>query len=191
MPAELLNADSEIRRQCSAEVDAGEVISDEPYNAIAVLARILVDRTSPLPSPAFFAALERCLVTADSAHRNLLIVGLIEDVQNALLNTGRDLESWEPHLGPDSLRAWSAVAIQQSAITFYGPLPNLIGRSTDPRRRSRCESGARDDSGPRSTKPRCQDQRRPGSRDGASDAVQMASREVDGPMGSGPLDHPT
>jgi len=83
-----------------------------PYSVLASLALHLVDLSDAGPFalfPAVFGALERWLARGDAAIRNVLIVGLIEDLQNISLNRGIALDSWEEWLGTRSRDAWDVV----------------------------------------------------------------------------------
>jgi hypothetical protein len=115
VPVGLVESHPEIQARWEALVQSGDVLDGEPYNAMSVLARVVVELqlTAP-PAAAFLAALERSLQAADSALRNLLIVGLIEDIQNGLLKDGVDLTDWERELGPSTRVAWAAVAAMWS-----------------------------------------------------------------------------
>lgn len=82
---------------------------DLPYVALGHLAArlIAVDRAHPGTDFApFFQEVERLIVGGDSAMRNLLIVGFLEELQNV---APRYVERWEPLLGPSSREAWSAL----------------------------------------------------------------------------------
>jgi hypothetical protein len=93
-------------RQASA---AGEVAVDEPYSQMALLARIVVDVKDQSDMEAFFESLESRLGAADGSTRSLLVVGLIEDIQNAILNRGLSMEEWRPLLGRETATAWEMV----------------------------------------------------------------------------------
>jgi len=90
---------------------------DEPdrgnFNDAAVIAHHLVDgfergETSELP--AAFALLERCLTEGDGQVRNLVMVGVIEDVQNVSSHRPFGSDVFLGWLGPESRAAWDEVA---------------------------------------------------------------------------------
>jgi hypothetical protein len=57
----------------------------------------------------FFAELERLLAAPTPEIRELLVVGLIEDVQNVSLNSGVALQRWQPWLGPVTRLGWDVI----------------------------------------------------------------------------------
>jgi hypothetical protein len=59
--------------------------------------------------PAFFQAVERCLHDGDERAVQLVVVGLLEDLQNGSITALEDHSVWFPFLGPNSRRAWQAV----------------------------------------------------------------------------------
>jgi hypothetical protein len=69
-----------------------------------------------------FAAIEQCLLDGDNATIELVMVGLLEDLQNANITEVPDFSLWEPNLGPVSQRAWTAVA------EFWAGDTTAIGR---------------------------------------------------------------
>ena len=78
---------------------------------MGVLARVLCDRSTE-PGADFadvFAAIEGEISAADGPARNLLIVGLLEDLQNMSLNQGRALDRWVHWMGPATLAGWEMV----------------------------------------------------------------------------------
>jgi hypothetical protein len=111
LPGRIAAANDEVRRQWEAEVDSNGIGHDEPYNAIAVLARVLFDQSTEhgLEVGDVFAAIEQELGAADGKARNLLIVGLLEDLQNLSLSRGRDLDTWVHRMGPATLAGWRMV----------------------------------------------------------------------------------
>ena len=52
------------------------------------------------------AAIERLHVEGDDYVRTLATMGYLEDIQNASLRAGLDLDRWLPFLGAESLRWW-------------------------------------------------------------------------------------
>lgn len=56
----------------------------------------------------FFKTVERCLLEGDGPAIELIVVGLLEDVQNQNI-TRLDMDAWLPYLGPTTFRAWKAV----------------------------------------------------------------------------------
>lgn len=57
---------------------------------------------------AFFDAVERCLHEGNDEAVTLVMVGLLEDMQNANV-TELDKKVWLPYLQPTTRRAWQAV----------------------------------------------------------------------------------
>jgi len=104
-------ANDGVRRQWEIAVEADSIGSDEPYNAMAVLASVLYDQSTDqcLDLADVFAAIERELVAADGRMRNLLIVGLLEDLQNLSMSRGRDPDMWVKWMGPATLAGWRMV----------------------------------------------------------------------------------
>jgi hypothetical protein len=73
-----------------------------------VLAEVLLDgRLEDLV--AVFKSLEGMLSTAEGETRELLIVGLLEDLQNISLSRDIALNEWVPLLGPGTTQAWDAI----------------------------------------------------------------------------------
>jgi hypothetical protein len=56
-----------------------------------------------------FAHIEDVLGWATLDLREFIIVGVIEDIQNAILNRGSKLNDWHRWLGPRTLEAWDIV----------------------------------------------------------------------------------
>jgi hypothetical protein len=110
IPEALIAADPIVARAWSEKTSAGRTRPEEPYSAMSVLAEIVVRQPGLPVDSRFFAVLEAELVGGDAEQRNLLIVGLIEDIQNILLHEGWDIAEWEPRLGDQTLTAWRAVA---------------------------------------------------------------------------------
>jgi hypothetical protein len=84
----------------------------EPYNDIAQLASFLVSRQRASETKGFdrlFEAVECMLRTGPQAVRELLTVGLLEDVQNISLNNSVALPPWEQWLGPTTREAWTKI----------------------------------------------------------------------------------
>lgn len=58
----------------------------------------------------FFANVEGVLATADDEGRDLPVVGLLEGLQNAVLNDGEPgLSTLATRLGPEGKRYWAAL----------------------------------------------------------------------------------
>ncbi|MEA2538458.1 MAG: hypothetical protein QOF11_2692 [Chloroflexota bacterium] len=95
--------------------------ADEPYNTMTALARQIASahlRDPDADFSALFAEVERQVASGSPAHRNLLIVGLMEDLQGALLHQDLPLTTFDPLLGPSSKIAWQAlIDMWQSVIT--------------------------------------------------------------------------
>jgi len=111
LPGRIAAANDEVRRQWEAEVESDGIAEDEPYNAMGVLARVLYDQSTDPGTEVgdVFEAIERELVAADGKARNLLIVGLLEDLQNVSLSRWRDLDAWVQWMGPATLAGWRMV----------------------------------------------------------------------------------
>jgi hypothetical protein len=60
--------------------------------------------------PALFAVVEQCISEGTSETKNLVVVGLLEDLQNSNVTTISDAAVWEPYLGARSRAAWRAVS---------------------------------------------------------------------------------
>jgi hypothetical protein len=101
----------DVARRWRAECESGGVGPDEPYNVAGALAHVLFELRADqaVVLGEVFRALERELSAADAGARNLLIVGLLEDLQNISLNDGVGLDYWEPWLGPVTLAAWKTL----------------------------------------------------------------------------------
>jgi hypothetical protein len=89
---------------------------DEPdrgvYNDAAVIAHHLVDsyeRGDVLEFPAAFALVERCLAEGDDPTRELVMVGVIEDIQNIASHRQFGPGVFVKWLGPASRAAWDEV----------------------------------------------------------------------------------
>jgi hypothetical protein len=108
LPGRIAAADETVRRRWEAQMMSEGVESDEPYNAMSVLARVLCDRSVEPGADlgSVFAAVEGHLGSADAASRKLIIVGLLEDIQSASMNQGQPLEEWVRWLGPTTLVGW-------------------------------------------------------------------------------------
>jgi hypothetical protein len=79
------------------------------FNDIAVVARYMVDSVSRGQTEAFdqiFAKVEGWLINGDEEVRNLLIVGLLEDLQNVGSWSTHGYKVFEPWLGRETERAW-------------------------------------------------------------------------------------
>jgi hypothetical protein len=86
---------------------------DEPYNDTARLATFLVTRLQATETRGFdrlFEAVDWLLQSGSPTAREILIVGLLEDLQNISLNSSVTLESWGQWLGPTTLEAWTKVS---------------------------------------------------------------------------------
>ena len=56
-----------------------------------------------------FETIERLVGSGDSAIRNLVIVGFLEDLQNISLNKSIELAAWNRWLQPQTRMAWDMV----------------------------------------------------------------------------------
>ncbi len=82
------------------------------YNDAAVIAHHLVDSFELgeiSEFPAAFALLERCLVEGDEPVRELVMVGVIEDIQNIASHRSCGPDVFVAWLGPASRAAWDEV----------------------------------------------------------------------------------
>jgi hypothetical protein len=59
---------------------------------------------------AVFETIEQCLRDGTPETINLVVVGLLEDLQNGNITKVSDFGVWEPYLGPAAERAWRALA---------------------------------------------------------------------------------
>jgi len=83
----------------------------EPYVAIGTLANEMVRLARSSANTDFrglFTTIEE-LLAGPPATRNLLIVGMLEDLQTCSLSAGLPLERWNLFLGPRTREAWQAV----------------------------------------------------------------------------------
>jgi hypothetical protein len=81
----------------------------EPYNHLGQLADHLVGAMIAGDTQGFdqlFGEVEKLLAGAPAATRDLLIVGLLEDIQNLSMNRNVELEHWEPWLRVNTKQAW-------------------------------------------------------------------------------------
>jgi hypothetical protein len=93
------------------EHDADDVSGGLPYLEMAAITLFLADRVRSDETehfPAFFAAVERCLLEGTREAIELVVVGLLEDLQNRNI-TKLENGVWQPFLGPTTRRAWRAV----------------------------------------------------------------------------------
>lgn len=94
------------------EHDADPVGGGLRYSEMSAITRFLADRLRSGDTEhfgQFFQAVERCLLGGDAEAVELVVVGLIEDLQNGNITKFDDYSVWVPHLGPNSQRAWQAV----------------------------------------------------------------------------------
>ncbi len=90
---------------------------DGPYTVAGNVAHQLVAGMTAGDTEAFaglFRAIEGQLIVASAADRDLIIVGLFEDLQNVSMNRGVTLDSWRPLLGPLTAEAWDVLAAMWS-----------------------------------------------------------------------------
>lgn len=83
-----------------------------PYTVVTDLAHKLVDALGRGETGAFtstFSALESQLASASPESRELLVVGLLEDLQTLSLNEGLSLDAWAQWLGPRTLEGWEVM----------------------------------------------------------------------------------
>ena len=95
-----------------AEHDADPVGGGLAYSEMSAIARFLADKLRSGETErlaAFFRSVERCLLEGDHRAVELVVVGLLEDLQNSNVTQLDDYPAWVPFLGPQSRRAWQAV----------------------------------------------------------------------------------
>jgi hypothetical protein len=111
LPSHLAATIPDVYQRWDSEVRTSGIGADEPYNQMAVLARVLVanraDVTAGLAD--LFNVFEDELAAADPGARDLLIVGFLEDLQNASLHANVSLAWWRTWFGPLTGEAWTAV----------------------------------------------------------------------------------
>jgi hypothetical protein len=84
-----------------------------PYLEMAAIARYLDERMRAGKSDCFdpvFEAVEQCLLWGSYEAVELVMVGLLEDLQNANIPAASDYAQWEPYLRPQTRVAWKAVS---------------------------------------------------------------------------------
>jgi hypothetical protein len=95
-----------------AEHDTDPVSGGLSYLEMAAVTRFLAEKlrtgdTARFES--FFQAVERCLLEGDDKAVELVMVGLLEDLQNSNITKLPDDRVWVPFLGPVTRQAWQAV----------------------------------------------------------------------------------
>jgi hypothetical protein len=111
LPGRLAASIPVIHERWGAEVRSAGIGAGEPYNEMAVLARVLVELHDEVDARLvdLVDEFERELARADPRTRNLLIVGFLEDLQNSSLRANLSLDWWVTWLGPVTRTAWTAV----------------------------------------------------------------------------------
>lgn len=107
--AQVLNAYPEFADSWTSFRESDRFAPEEPYNYLGQLAAHLVAAMQAANTQGFdrlFGEVERLLAVATPAMRDLLIVGLLEDLQNLSMNRNVGLDLWEPWLGGYSHQAW-------------------------------------------------------------------------------------
>lgn len=82
------------------------------YSVTAELARHLAARAHANETHGFdvlFQTVEAALDEPRAEVRNLVIVGLLEDLQDVSVNSGVALDYWLPWLGPETRSSWTAL----------------------------------------------------------------------------------
>ena len=108
------------------------------YNDAAVIASHLVDsfeRGELSEFPATFALLERCLVEGDQPIRDLIMIGVIEDIQNIASHRPFGAGVFVAWLGPASRAAWDEVNGwwgELTAAKAAGLLEPALGQHASP-----------------------------------------------------------
>ena len=98
--------ESHWRTQVAEEPELGEL----PYTAVGRLAKHIVDDLRLDPAARLettFETVETLITTGGPKCRNLLIVGFLEDLQNASLYAEVPLDFWKHWLGRETADAWS------------------------------------------------------------------------------------
>ena len=99
---------------------------------MSAIARLLGARMNAAESACFdpiFEAVERCLLWGSYEAVELVMVGLLEDLQNANITRLDGYAQWEPYLRPQTRVAWKAVSDlwdgNRRALQDYGqgPMP--------------------------------------------------------------------
>jgi hypothetical protein len=107
--AQLLEAYPEFAGSWASFRESDMFAPEEPYNHLGRLAEHLVaamQAANTLGFDRLFGEVEKLLVVATPATRDLLIVGLLEDLQNLSMNRNVGLERWEPWLSGYTQQAW-------------------------------------------------------------------------------------
>jgi len=107
--AQILNAYPEFADSWTSFRESDRFAPEEPYNDLGQLAAYLVaamQAANTLGFDRLFGEVERLLGVATPAMRDLLIVGLLEDLQNLSTNRNVGLDLWEPWLSGYSRQAW-------------------------------------------------------------------------------------
>ena len=79
------------------------------YNDLGELAQWIVGRMAEGDVECFstlFTEVEALLRDASTEIRNLLVIGLLEDIQNVAVNGSLDPDLILPYLGPESRKGW-------------------------------------------------------------------------------------
>ena len=125
MPALVAACPSFEADRASLPVSLGD--TGAPYQDIADFARHLVaklERNEVSEFPEVFGEIERLLGANQVGVRELLVVGLLEDLQGGSDGVGRDLvEGFRAWLGPITSRAWDEVASFWRDVDLAGDLP--------------------------------------------------------------------
>src|SRR5579859_901718 len=106
----LLAAFPEFRDTWNDYVRTGLYGPGEPYNDMAQLATFLVGRLQAAETTGFdrlFDAVDNLLLDGSREVREVIAVGLLEDLQNISLNRSLNLDSWQQWLGPTTRDAWA------------------------------------------------------------------------------------
>jgi hypothetical protein len=107
-----LEADWPELKAMLVEHDADPISGGLTYLEMSAVARFLADELRSGQTdrfPAFFDAVETCLLEGTHEAAELVTVGLLEDLQNGNITGLDDYSVWVPFLGPTSQRAWQAV----------------------------------------------------------------------------------
>jgi predicted RNase H-like HicB family nuclease len=92
--------------------DEDDIVSGLRYFDMATVAEYLGERLRAGETDSFaslFQAVERCLLEGSPEAVELVVVGLLEDLQNSNVTKVEDDSRWHRFLGPVTRRAWQAV----------------------------------------------------------------------------------
>lgn len=110
--AQLLHAYPEFADDWARFRESDRFGPGEPYNHLGHLADFLVGAMVAADTQGFdqlFSEVEKLLAVATPETRDLLIVGLLEDIQNLSMNRNVELDRWDPWLRVNTKQAWEMI----------------------------------------------------------------------------------